>query len=169
MAMRRFSREELYSLRNDIPIDRVIKNALDIPWRISEGCFRFLCPLCNGFNTAVNPETNLARCFCCKKNFNTIDLVMVITQSDFVHSIRLLKEFQQKYTPNQIPSIKPNAKTREKGLEHIGNVLKAIVAPQGPISPGCGSGEKLCNRILALEKKLEGLAQRIEEITKSLS
>jgi hypothetical protein len=94
---------------------------------------------------------------------------MVITQSDFVHSIRFLKEFQQKNNPNQIHPIKPNAKTREKGLEHIGSVLKAIVTPPGPISPGCGSDEKLCNRILALEKKLEVLAQRIEEIAKSLS
>jgi len=94
---------------------------------------------------------------------------MVITQSDFVHSIRFLNEFQQKNNPNQIHPIKPNAKTREKGLEHIGSVLKAIVTPPGPISPGCGSDEKLCNRILALEKKLEVLAQRIEEIAKSLS
>ena len=96
MATRRFSKEELYSLRNDIPIDKVIKHALDIPCRISEGSFRFLCPLCNNFNTAVNPATNLARCFCCKKNLNTIDLVMTITQSSFVNSIRFLKEFQRK-------------------------------------------------------------------------
>ena len=169
MATRRFSSKELYSLRNDIPIDRVIKNALDIPCRISEGCFRFLCPLCNGFNTAVNPETNLARCFCCEKNFNTIDLVMVITQSDFVNSIRFLKDYQQKNNPNQIQPIKPNAKTRENGLEHIGNVLNAIVTPSAPIAPACGSGEKSCNHILALEKKLECLAQRIEELVKSLS
>jgi len=169
MTTRRFSREELHSLRNDIPIDRVIKNALDIPCRISEGSFRFLCPLCNDFNTAVNPATNLARCFCCKKNFNTIDLVMVITQSDFVHSIRVLKEYQQKNTPNQIQPIKPNAKAREEGLEHIGNVLKTIVTPPAPIAPSCGSDEKSCNRILALEKKLEGLAQRIEEIAISIS
>jgi DNA primase len=169
MATRRFSREELYSLRNDIPIDRVIKHALDIPCRISEGGFRFLCPLCNDFNTAVNPATNLARCFCCKKNLNTIDLVMMITQSSFVHSIRFLKEYQRKNTPNQIQPIKPNTKNRENGLEHIGTVLKAIVKPSAPIVPGSGSEEKLSNRILALEMKLEALAQRIEEIAKSLS
>jgi DNA primase len=168
MATRRFSSEELYSLRNDIPIDTVIKKALNIPCRISEGCFRFLCPLCNEFNTAVNPATNLARCFCCEKNFNTIDLVMVITQSDFVNSIRFLKDYQKNIS-NQIQPIKPDAKARENALEHIGDVLKAIVTPPLPIAPSCGSGEKLCNRILALEKKLEWLAQRIEEIAKSSS
>jgi len=168
MATRRFSSEELYTLRNDIPIDRVIKNALNIPCRISEGCFRFLCPLCNEFNTAVNPATNLARCFFCEKNFNTIDLVMVVTQSDFVNSIRFLKDYQ-KNIPNQIQRIKPFAKPPENGLEHIGNVLKMIDTPSAPIAPSCGSDEKLCNRILALEKKLDSLAQRIEEIAKSSS
>jgi len=168
MAARRFSKEELYKLRNDIPVEDVIKNALDIPWKNTQGSFRFLCPLCNEFNTAVNPETNLARCFRCEKNFNTIDLVMVITQSDFVHSIRFLKEYQQKNTPNQIQPIKPNAKARENALEHIGNVLKTIL-PSKPITGPGGSGENVSDRILALEQKFERLAQLIEEIAKSSS
>lgn len=168
MATRRFSSEELHSLRNNIPVDTVIKNALDIPCRISEEGFRFLCPLCNEFNTAVNPETNLARCFRCEKNFNTIDLVMMITHSDFVHSIRFLKEYQQKNNPNQIQPIKPNAKAHENGLEHIGNVLKTILSSK-PITAQCGSHENLTDRVLALEQKLEWLAQRIEEIAKSSS
>ena len=96
MTTRRFSREELYSLRNDIPIDRVIKNALDIPCRISEGSFRFLCPLCNDFNTAVNPATNLARCFRCKKNLNTIDLVMTVNHINFVDAVTLLSPLVNK-------------------------------------------------------------------------
>ena len=166
MAAKHFSSKELYSLRNDISIKTVIKNALDIPWRISEGCFRFLCPLCNEFNTAVNPSTNLARCFCCKKNFNTIDLVMAATQSDFVNSIRFLKDYQ-KNIPNQIQSIISDTKTRENDLKHIGNILKSIVKSSAPIAASCRSGEK-CNHIVALEKKLESIAQRIEEIVKSL-
>ena len=166
MTTRRFSSEELYSLRNDIPIDRVIKNALDIPCRISEGCFRFLCPLCNEFNTGINPATNLARCFRCKKNFNTIDLVMTITQSDFVNSIRFLRDYQKK-VPNQIQPIKSVAKAHENGLDHIGNVIKTIATLSAPVAPAYGSEEKLYNRVLALEKKLESLAQRIEELAKS--
>jgi hypothetical protein len=167
VAARRFSSEELYSLRNDIPIDRVIKNALHIPYRISEGCFRFLCPLCNGFNTAVNPKTNLARCFHCEKNFNTIDLVMRITQLDFVNSIRFLKDYQ-KSIPKQIHPINPDTRGCDNSPEHIGNVLKTAL-PSKPVTAPCGSSENLSDRVLVLEQKLEWLVQRIEEIAKSSS
>ena len=166
MTTRRFSSEELYSLRNDIPIDRVIKNALDIHCRISQGCFRFLCPLCNEFNTAINPATNLARCFRCKKNFNTIDLVMTVTQLDFVNSIRFLRDYQ-KNLPNQIQPIKSVAKAHENGLDHIGSVIKTIATLSAPVAPSCGSEENLYNRVLALEKKIDSLAQRIEQLAKS--
>lgn len=80
-------------MRNEIPVDILIEKALGIPSRFTDGCFRFLCPLCNEFNTAVNPETNLARCFCCEKNFNTIDLVMIVRKSDFVKTISFLKKY----------------------------------------------------------------------------
>ena len=74
----------------------LIEKTLRIPWRVTEGCFRFLCPLCNAFDTAVNPKTNLARCFRCEKNFNTIDLVMLIRQADFVQSVKFLQSIHQK-------------------------------------------------------------------------
>ena len=167
MATRRFSEQELYSLRNDIPVEKVIKDALNIPCQISEGCFRFLCPGCNGFNTAVNPKTNLARCFRCEKNFNTIDLAMLITQSDFVKSIRFLKDYQ-KSIPKQTDPIKPNTTGCDNGPEHIKNVLKTIL-PTKLVTDPCESGENLIDRILALEQKLECLVQRIEEIAKSSS
>ena len=167
MTTRRFSSQELYNLRNDIPVDALIKNALQIPWRNTQGCFRFLCPRCHQFNTAVNPATNLARCFRCEKNFNTIDLVMLITQSDFVKSIRFLKDYQ-KSMPKQSPPLKPETRDCNNGPKHIGNVLKTLLPPK-PISTLCASGENLSHRVLALEDKLEGLARRIEEIAKSSS
>lgn len=165
MTTKRFSSQELYRLRNHIPVDIVIKNALDIPCRNIEGCFRFLCPICNEFNTAVNPETNLARCFRCQKNFNTIDLVMLITKLNFVKSVRFLKDYQ-KSIPNRNYPIKPNTRGCDNGPVHIGNILKTIFPPK-PASGSCGSGEVLCKRILDLERKLESLALRIEEIAKS--
>lgn len=88
---RLFSPQFLRSLRNDIPIDRLITNVLDIPHKLSEGYFRFLCPLCSDFHTATNPKTNLARCFRCKKNFNTIDIVMIDSHSSFLDAVHLLK------------------------------------------------------------------------------
>ena len=88
---KRFSSKELYELRNSIPIHVLIETQLGIPAKISEGVFRFLCPLCNEFQTAVNPKTNLSRCFRCEKNFNTIDLVMICLKTDFVGSVKYLQ------------------------------------------------------------------------------
>ena len=75
---RRFTGGELFNIRNLIPIDWLIKEQLNIPSKVSEGFLRFLCPLCNEFQTATNPKTNLARCFRCETNFNPIDLVMTV-------------------------------------------------------------------------------------------
>ncbi len=86
-----FSSQELYKLRNSILIDVLIEKELAIPSKISEGYFRFLCPLCNEFQTAVNPKTNLGRCFRCEKNFNTIDMVMAWHSIGFVDSVKYLQ------------------------------------------------------------------------------
>jgi len=88
---RRFSAQELFELRNSIPIDMVIKELLALPSKTNEGFFRFLCPICNEFQTATNPRTNLARCFLCQKNFNPIDLVMLVKKAGFIESVTYLK------------------------------------------------------------------------------
>lgn len=86
-----FSSQELFEIRNSIPIDVLIEKKLAIPSKISEGFFRFLCPLCNEFQTAVNPKTNLGRCFRCEKNFNTIDMVMAFHSTGFIDSVKYLQ------------------------------------------------------------------------------
>ena len=88
----RFSSRELFELRNNIPVDILIRDHLQVSSKISDGLFRFLCPLCNEFQTAVNPATNLARCFRCEKNFNAIDLVMEIKGYGFRDSVLFLKQ-----------------------------------------------------------------------------
>ncbi len=88
----RFSSRELFELRNNIPVDTLIRDHLQVPSKIRDGLFRFLCPLCNEFQTAVNPKTNLARCFRCEQNFNTIDLVMKIKRYGFRDSVLFLKQ-----------------------------------------------------------------------------
>lgn len=88
---RRFSAQELFELRNFIPIHTLIERQLMIPSKFSEGFFRFLCPLCNEFQTSTNPKTNLARCFRCERNFNTIDMVMLCRKSGFVESVKFLQ------------------------------------------------------------------------------
>ena len=89
--MRRYySKSMLRKLRNEIPITTLISDILEIPSKISEGYFRFLCPDCSEFNTATNPKTNLARCFRCEQNYNTIDLVMIIKHSNFKEAVEFL-------------------------------------------------------------------------------
>lgn len=88
----RYSKAMLRKLRNDIPIDRVIADILNQPNKVSEGYFRFMCPVCSEFTTAINPETNLARCFSCQKNFNPIDMVMAVKTYSFIQSVDYLME-----------------------------------------------------------------------------
>ena len=62
----KYSPDYLRRIRNDVDIGDLIADVLDLPTKISEDYLRFLCPLCSEFNTAVNPSTNLARCFRCE-------------------------------------------------------------------------------------------------------
>ena len=80
----------LRRLRNDIDIDLVI-NRLRLERRDSKKFLRFRCPVCHGFHTATNPQTNLARCFDCRRNFNPIDMVMATTARSFVQTVEFLK------------------------------------------------------------------------------
>jgi hypothetical protein len=84
----------LRDLRNHIPIDTVIIDMLRLDLRRNdkETLLRFRCPLCDKFHTATNLKTNLARCFDCEKNFNSIDLVMAAAQCGFVDAVELLKK-----------------------------------------------------------------------------
>ena len=90
---RSLSKSYLRRLRNDIPIRDLIADILDIPWKISEGRFRFLCPLCREFHTATHPDTNLARCFRCQRNFNPIDITMIHKRHDFLQAVAFLDQY----------------------------------------------------------------------------
>ena len=94
MVPQKFSDQQLFNLRNHIPIAAVITNLLQVPAKITCGTLRFRCPICTQFNTAINDRTNLARCFDCQKNFNPIDMVMAIRKITFVQAVRLLKASQ---------------------------------------------------------------------------
>ena len=85
-----FSKRLLYRLRNDIPVaDLLIR--LDWPHKQRDGRFVFLCPACGEYLAAINPRTNLGRCFACERNFNPIDLVMLIEGIDFVTAVNTLQ------------------------------------------------------------------------------
>lgn len=91
----RYAKQTLHKLRNDIPIAILIADILQLPWKTADGYFRFLCPRCGGFDTATNPNTNLARCFACKKNFNTIDLAMTVKRQNFRQAVQFLLGIQK--------------------------------------------------------------------------
>ncbi len=90
--MNKFSSNELFELRNAIPVEILIQNILGVPSKTSEGVFRFLCPICNEFQTGINPNVNLARCFRCERNFNAIDLVIENQSCGFKESVLYLKQ-----------------------------------------------------------------------------
>jgi len=88
---RLYSPDFLRTLRNRIPIDEVITDLLHMPVRRTSQLLRFRCPLCENFHTATKQETNLARCFDCRKNFNPIDMVMVVGNYSFPEAVEFLK------------------------------------------------------------------------------
>jgi len=94
------SKQTLFALRNNIPIDAVIKDFLNWPCKFYEGYFRFLCPICSEFVTATNPKTNLARCFRCEKNFNPIDMVMCVNDCNFLNAVKFLQKHVARPTAN---------------------------------------------------------------------
>ena len=92
---RRYAKDTLRTLRNDIPINTLIADMLGLPSKTAEGYFRFLCPRCGGFHTATNPKTNLAQCFDCRRNFNTIDITMTVKRQNFRDAVQFLQEIQE--------------------------------------------------------------------------
>ena len=80
-------------IRNRVKLAPLITDVLRLLVKTSEGHLRFLCPLCGDFHTAVNPKTNLGRCFSCRKNFNPIDMVMLVRKVSFVKAVRFLEEY----------------------------------------------------------------------------
>lgn len=87
-----FSDQLLRSIRNDISTEKVIRNILCLKTKRIGNMQRFACPICQSYHTAVNKETNLARCFDCSKNFNPIDIVMTVTKCSFVDAVEFLKK-----------------------------------------------------------------------------
>jgi DNA primase len=98
-----FPRQLLFRLRNEIPLERVIAEHLNWPSKRREGRFCFVCPRCGESQTAVNPKTNLGRCFRCEENFNAVDFVMLATQRDFVEAVYFLTDLLST-RPSTIPA-----------------------------------------------------------------
>ena len=89
---RYFSDDELRRLRNHIPMPWLIEH-LRWPHKQRQGQLAFLCPVCHELRSAVNPRTNLGRCFACQTNFNPIDFTIIARECDFVQAVHYLRPF----------------------------------------------------------------------------
>jgi hypothetical protein len=96
------SKDLLRRLRNDLPLPVTVAalGRTGPPWKMSEGYLRFLCPGCGEMLATVNPRTNLAHCFCCKKNFNNIDLLLTEGYG-FRDAVLLLERWLNRYQAQQ--------------------------------------------------------------------
>jgi hypothetical protein len=105
------SADLLRRLRNDLPMNVTIAvlGRQGPPAKISEGYFRFLCPGCGEMLATVNPRTNLAHCFCCKKNLNNIDLLLTLDY-DFRAAVALLERWLNDYEGRQMTKKTPTPK-----------------------------------------------------------
>lgn len=86
---RYFPDDRLRALRNQIPMAWLIEQ-LDWPHKRRRGQLAFLCPRCGEFVSAINPRTNLGRCFACQTNFNPIDFTIHVRHCDFVEAVHYL-------------------------------------------------------------------------------
>jgi DNA primase len=127
--MTRFSKTHLSAVRNNIPIDHLISNVLLLPVKKTDGVFRFLCPLCSEFQTAVNPRTNLARCFRCSKNFNTIDLVIEVRKVNFKQAVSLLSSHLKLPNRHSVKKQPQSSLRAPSTLTSIRDVLKQSLDP----------------------------------------
>ena len=169
----RFTRQHLFTLRNCIPIDQLIE-AVSVPAKIHEGHYRFLCPVCNEFNTGINPKTNLARCFSCRKNFNTIDFVMTVKGASFIDSVAYLETlttiYQFSIQPSQ-PSISasnhPGDVQKADIPLPIGDILKSMAIPGPPASSMPVQEEP--QTIATLQKRLSALERLVKSLTEKIA
>ena len=124
--MHSFTKQQLFQVRNEIDIDWLIHEKLSLE-RHFNGAWRFPCPLCQQLNTATQKKTNLARCFSCQKNFNTIDLVIYTNKINFVPSVRFLLSLLDKKAPRSGADKKDNDDIKDSQQKK----LKAINRKSG--------------------------------------
>jgi hypothetical protein len=177
MTNRCFSSSQLYALRNEINVQMLIEKTLHIPCRVTKGCFRFRCPLCNGFDSAVNPKTNLARCFRCEKNFNTIDLVMLVRHER--HNLKSLSGSNHQ-SGCRMKLKTPSGKSDSRP-HPIGKILDDVLPPKHAGISENRFAESKSNkpmvarritdedRIVKLEQQLEYLNRQIKKIARDIN
>ena len=143
-------------------------------------------------------DTNLARCFHCEENFNTIDLVMTIRKLDFVESVRFLQDYHKSASVSQSGDYRAattgsdahdgsqmKCADRSDNLNnspiHIGNILERVIPTKRERISQKHSAyynqnkrtpvqQNMVNdRILKLEQKVDRIADQIEKMVRSIN
>ena len=158
---RRFSQQELYELRNRVPITDLMQHVLTVPRRSQKGEQRYECPICDGYDTSVHKDHNLLRCFDCKRNFNPIDLVMNCLKRDFVESVNWLKQQQANRVYVEDP-VGPREKINQ--AVHIGQILRDTLPARPDHKTISESKQGIDGRVDALENKIDRLFGLVAEL-----
>lgn len=162
---RRFSQRQLSILRNDIPIERVIVDFLSLHARHHGSKLRFACPVCQSFDTSIHTSSNLARCFSCQRNFNTIEIVKAHLTISFVDSVKWLMQRNAEMEPTNSAVNQGHQTTPAK----IGDVLSEILPPLPSKTVTESCPEAILERIANLEKRVDRLYLLIEKFGSSAS
>jgi hypothetical protein len=153
----------------------------------NHGIKRFSCPLCARFNTAIHPSENLARCFCCNKNFNPIDIVMTARGVSFVEAVKLLAEHLPAYdNPSARPAHKPDTEAETSPNKTLGicrRHKKKNFVPIGDIVPQLLKHDQSdldapsnhpptvlpIDKLVRLERQIETLSNELKNLTTIIS
>lgn len=166
---RLFSKQLLYDLRNKIPIRHLIENVLEIGNHMDSGIFRFECPLCKSFHTSVKKDTNLARCFDCQVNFNTIEMVMKVRSTEFRQSAEFLTQILKGSVSTAFTRVKfekvPKNSAISKSLSSgepvdLGSVFSTL--PELKMTNASPNWKLVDKRIQGLENEIEKLKSRMD-------
>lgn len=167
MTESRYTRQQLFVLRNHIPIDRVIET-LDIHNAIHDGQYRFNCPVCHQMNTGISRKINQARCFDCEKNYNTIDLVIEVLGLRFLESAAYLEKLKEQMPAKTNQKESPEKLTRQNELVHIGDVFKSLISsspdktsPTRDLRQESQTISDLRKRVCDLENCIKSLSDKI--------
>jgi hypothetical protein len=94
-------RDVLRRMRNEIDF-KVLFQRQGWPWkRREDGVVQFVCPRCSERQTAINPKTNLARCFRCEINWNPIDFTIETAHMEFLQTYAYLLDFLPQEAANK--------------------------------------------------------------------
>ena len=162
---RRFTSDELYAIRNHIPIDVLIEKLLGVAVKHTQNRLHFACPLCAGFQTSILPEKNLGRCFDCGKNFNTIEFMMYHMHIGFVESVKRLKQYQRDLTKQTVFIEKRKKLDYPLSIAQIiGDMLPAPKHDSSCNKIPAKDSHAITNRIDNLEKKLDTLSSQVDKL-----